>query len=728
MVSFLWRGCFLNLVLVWSLFVLSTQAQAEQVKDTESQAAAQTADTLPVVDVYGGVQTQGPFLTDVGGTKIYSGKKTNLVSLSKDAPALTNNNYRQALAKVPGLLLSEESTPLFSVGYRGLDPHRGQFMQMMKDGIPIHADMFGYPEAYYTPILQSIETIEFVRGGAGLMYGPQPGGALNYVSKMPRMDTKFSAYSENVFGSDQYFSTYESLSGSLGPAGYQAYFHEREGNGFREANSDYEVIASGFTLTLFQDTDTRLKFFYDEYHEEHGEPGGLSLSATTNLTYEQDRTATTRFNDRFKLERYYGGLILEKELSDITQLDFRLYGGHYRRWSKRQRGGGFGTVPTGATSNSNDIEEQDFYNIGFEPRIRHDYELFGENHTLTLGSHSFFSRAPRVDERGASPTADTGSVRKVSERDSSYFSVFLENLFRWGQLKVTPGVRLEHFWQSIEEKVNLDKTTVPLADESEFDFAPLFGLGVAYEIAKAVEVYTNYSQSYRPKVFTQAVPNGTNQVVNQDLEEGKAWQYDVGLRGSPRPYLHWDTSYFILDFDDQIGTVGSTVQNVGNARHHGLEFAADLDVIGAFDALENTNHAKTLGSLSPFFVMTLIDAEFQGGPSEGRQPAYAPKYNLRTGLNYKWHERVSLNFFGTFLGDHFADDNSTLNRKIPSYKVWDLTGEVNLVRNAFDAFDVSVFGGINNIFNEEYYARIRSDGIDPAYGRNVYGGVKIALG
>ncbi len=696
---------------------------------TEAAFAAETAKstaaptkTMPVVEVKAKGETP-PFLSDVSGTKIYAGKKTSVTVLKEDAPALSNNNYRQALAKVPGLLVSEETTPLVSLGYRGLDPHRGQFIQIMKDGIPIHADMFGYPEAYYTPILQSVDKIEFIRGGAGLMYGPQPGGALNYVTKMPRLDTKFSAYSENIFGSDQYFSTYEALSGTVGPAGYHAYIHEREGNGFRQANSDYEVISSGLKVALFQNTDTRLTFFYDEYHEKHGEPGGLTRAAA-----DSDRTSVTRFNDRFRLERYYGGLILEKEFSDTTQLDARVYGGHYRRWSKRQRGGGFGTLPTGATSNSNDIEEQDFYNLGFEPRLRHDYELFGETHTLTAGTHTFFSHAPRVDERGASPTAETGDVRKVAERDSAYFSVFLENLFRLGKLKVTPGVRLEHFWQSIEEKVNLDKTTVPLADESTFDFVPLFGLGVAYEVSKALEVYTNFSQAYRPKIFTQAVPNGTNQTVNSDLEEGKSWQYDAGLRGQPLPFVNYDMSYFILNFDDQIGTVGSSVENVGDMRTHGLEFAWEADVIGAYDFFAGTEHGQTLGALAPFMAMTFMDAEFNAGPNEGRQPQYAPKYNVRFGLNYKWRDRVHVNFLGTFLGRHFADDASTPNREIPSYKVWDLTAEINLLKNAFDTFDLSIFGGINNIFDEKYFARVRSDGIDPAYGRNVYGGVKVALG
>lgn len=681
----------------------------------------------------------GPFLPEVKGTRIYSGKKTSAVHLEQ-SPAVANNNYRQALAKTPGLLLSEETTPLVSLGYRGLNPHRGQFTQIMKDGIPIHADMFGYPEAYYTPILQTVEDIEFIRGGAALMYGPQPGGALNYVTKMPATDRKFGIRSENIFGSDNLFSTYETLTGTAGPLGYLGYFHERQGDGFREKNSDFEVLNGGLKLTLNQTGDSRWTGTYEEYHEEHGEPGGLSLTASPS--YHDNRERTTREFDRFRLERYYGTLAYEKEFSEDTQLDFKTYGGHYRRTSKRQRGGGFGTPPAGANAQTNEIEEQDFYNLGFEPRVRRHYELLGERHTATFGIHTFMSHSPREDQRGTTAAADTGNLRKRSLRDSWYLSVFLENLFRWKKLAVTPGVRLEHFWQHLDEKTNLDKTAVPLADKKEFDFVPLFGLGISCEIVKAVEAYANISQSYRPKIYTEAVPTGTNQVVPNDLTEGSAWQYDFGLRGNPYPFVSWDIDYFLLDFKDQIGTVGNSVENVGDARHHGMEFAAEADMIGLYDHLSGTKHSEKFGSLAPFYTLTLLDAEFNEGPNSGRQPQYAPQYNMRFGLNYRWKERVKVSLLSTFVDDHFADDAGTLNRKIPSYKVWDLTAEFVILSGAKDLrdssvsglrmtglpFDLSFFGGINNLFDENYYARIRGDGIDPAYGRNLYGGVKVNWG
>lgn len=708
----------------------SAEAEAEMVKETAKKKTAPLpkgdSKTLKEVTVAAAkMDPRAPFLPAVQGTKIYSGKKTAVVRLAQ-IPTVTNNNYRQALAKTPGLLLSEETTPLFSLGYRGLNPDRAQFIQVMKDGIPIAADMFGYPESYYTPLLQTVDRIEFIRGGSALMYGPQPGGALNYITKKPVTDRNILTHAENVFGTDDYFSTYETITGSLGPVGYLGYFHEREGDGFRRANSDFEIVSGGMKITINQTGYKRLTLNYEEYHEEHGEPGGLSLTATPNPTYEQDRDFATREFDRFRLERYQASLIYEHEFSEKTQLDFRLYGGNYRRWSRRQRGGGFGTVPTGAAANSNDIQEQDFTTLGFEPRLRRHYELLGETHTLTFGTHTYFSKSPRTDLRGASPTADTGTTRNENNRYMRYLAVFAENLFRWRKLSVTPGVRLEHFWQRIEERANVNRAD--LVDRQTFDFVPLFGLGLAYDVSKGIEAYSNISQSYRPELFAESVPTGASQVVPQDLQEGFAWQYDFGLRGKPQPFLSWDLDYFLIDFKDQSGTVGNSVENVGDARHHGVELATEVDLAGLYDFLKKTELSRKIGSLAPFMALTLLDAEFYKGPNEGREPAFAPQYNLRVGLSYHWRDRVKVGLTSTFIGDHFADDASTLNRKIPSYKVWDLTGEIVIMKDLLKAVDLGIFGGINNLFDEEYYARITGAGIDPAYGRNVYGGVKMSMG
>ena len=716
-------------------------------------AAAQDAVTVGEVRVEAEAESdetiQAPYLPAVLGTHIYSGKKTAVIDLD-EFPRITNNNYRQALAKTPGLYLSEETTPLVSIGYRGLDPNRVQFTQVLKDGIPIHADQFGYPEAYYTPPLDTVDRLEFLRGGAAFLYGPQPGGALNFITHRPRPDRPLSFGTTNTFGSDNYYSNFTYVDGTSGRLGYYAYYNHRSGDGFRAANSDFELNAGQVKLVLDANTSSRWILAMEGYEEDHGEPGGLTFATgTTAVNYNENRDATSRFNDRFKLRRYFASLAWEKDFSEATRLTLTAWGGYYSRFSVRQRGGGFGTVPLpsldpNAAVNSTTIEDQEFYTEGVEARLRRDYELWGGRHTIAGGLQAYHTTSPRQDLRGFTASDRSDGLRNKSEREIFYLPLFVENRFHWGRLSIVPGVRVENVWQSVQEEFNFDKTEAgtSLAHENDHELVPIFGLGVAYEFARKVEFYGNISQSYRPKIFTQAVPTGGTTQSPRDLQESAAVQYEIGFRGTPRDWLTWDVSGFLLDFDDQIGTIAlpggrSTLANVGRARHYGVEFAGEVDLIGWIDSHHRLlpersvqkgaeDHAKrkglldSIGSLSLYANATLLDAEFVRGPLDGKTPRFAPDYLIRTGLIYRLQDRWKVAFLGTFVDEAFADDTNTAERTVPAYAVWDLTAEAKIYKEI-----VSVNAGINNVFNEDYYARITNTGIDPAARRNYYGGFSL---
>ncbi|WP_366515597.1 hypothetical protein [Rheinheimera soli] len=40
---------------------------------------------------------------------------------------------------------------------------------------------------------------------------------------------------------------------------------------------------------------------------------------------------------------------------------------------------------------------------------------------------------------------------------------------------------------------------------------------------------------------------------------------------------------------------------------------------------------------------------------------------------------------------------------------------------------LSIFAGINNVLDENYYRRVRTDGIEPAPERSVYLGIRFSL-
>lgn len=713
-----------------------------------------------------------PALPEVEGTRINSGKKTSFVR-PEEFPTIVNNNYREALATTPGLIVSEEpSSPIINIGYRGLDSQRAETMQVLKDGISIKNEQFGFPETHYTPILDAVERIEFIRAGAALQFGCQPGGALNFVMKMPSRDGAFHFLTKNAVGTDELFTSFTSIDGTIGRIGYYAYYDHREREGFR-FNSDYDLDNGSVRLVFDPTSADRFILTLDAYEEEHGEPGGLRRSGDPDgdpprsVFYDDDRNATTRLFDRFRLERYYATLEYQHLFSEQTQLDIKAFGGYLSRYSKRQRGGGVGQAPVldppaGSTSATNSIQLREAWNEGVDVRLRHDYALAGDTSTFAGGMYFYHAVQDRDDQRGQTPDAESGMLRNLNTGEVTNFSIFAENRFHFGRFSIVPGMRLEFFDQSLDEDVNFAKATasptpVPLESRSDSSFVPLFSLGLSYVLVEGqqsvtstaqdakdpkhmttttamvagglprLELYGTFAQAYRPITYGELVPTAANGVVNGDLEEGNSLQFELGLRGKPLPYLSFDVGGFYFTFDDQIGEVPFvgpspdnitfvTTQNVGDARHMGFEAAAELDVL----AMCNGGMESPYGHFNLYANVTLLDAEFTAGPNEGNMPAYAPDYLFKVGGIYRWKDRVKVGLIGTIVDDHFANAANSYQFFVPAYNVWDLTAEVN-----FWDGRVGVFAGINNLFDEDFWGEVRDEGILPAYERNYYAGIKI---
>jgi len=75
-------------------------------------------------------------LPEVQGTYIFSGKKSEVISLTARPAALTEKYARQVFAKVPGIFVydMDGTGNQMNIATRGLDPHRGWEFNIRKDG------------------------------------------------------------------------------------------------------------------------------------------------------------------------------------------------------------------------------------------------------------------------------------------------------------------------------------------------------------------------------------------------------------------------------------------------------------------------------------------------------------------------------------------------------------------------------------------------------------------
>src|SRR5690348_896924 len=225
------RRAALPLALAAALALAAFTAAARQVAVPKGTAAPapQSITNLPRIDVraydwrrYVAAKLKHQ-MAEVAGTKITVTKKTTVIHLDLQ-PAVIGNNLQQLLARAPGVLVSQQPTPTqFNLSYRGLgNPQESEYVLVMQDGVPLESDWIGFPTLYAMPLSSSIADIQLIRGGASLLYGPEPAPVINMVSKRPKPGTPLSISTEQVIGDHGLYSTYNVLEGSAGKWTYRA--------------------------------------------------------------------------------------------------------------------------------------------------------------------------------------------------------------------------------------------------------------------------------------------------------------------------------------------------------------------------------------------------------------------------------------------------------------------------------------------------------------------------
>lgn len=709
--------CLVSSTLTISLSAQETPAQNQKKQEAATPGTNQLAPVVVMAETMNDRVIQGPFLPEVTGTNIYAGKKTSVIDFDS-MPQIQTDNYRQAFANTPGLLTSELSnSSLLSLSYRGIgDPHESQNLMVLKDGIPFVLDPLGYSTVYFAPPFESLDRLEFVSGGGALLFGAQPSGALNYITHEPDRSKPASLTTQHIFGSDDLYSTFSTLEGGNEKFGYLLNLDHRQGDSFRTRNSDFEL--TGMELKMYYDLDDKQRFTatLESYNADHGEPGGRTVADFAN-----NRDQNLLENDRVRLDRLFASVGYELGEDDAKWIT-KAWASDVVRYSKRQTGQGFGTV----TGNQLDINQHTYHTVGIDSRVRYDYDLAEETQTLTFGTTYMDIYAPIFLERTAAGdlTSDRGVTRRNQAiRESRYGALFAENLFRYDRFTFTPAIRLEYNNQVMNEQINVNKVPGNLIDDSRTEVIPLAGLGMTYEVAKKTELYGNVSQSYKPPTYTDAFPLGGADTISENLDAGELLNYEIGFRGQPVQWASFDASLFYIDYDGRFGRVGSNFQNVGRSVNQGFSLSGQIDL---YDLIMGESELSVIW----YTAYQLLDAEFTEGPLEGKNPQYAPDHMLRTGLIVQKENQWKFAALVTHLSDHWADDantvNATANWEIPAYTVLDLTAEVKVWSGKVGGIDSDLWMlcGLNNALDENYFSRVRANGIDPANDRNYYLGFR----
>lgn len=694
--------------------------------------SAPPAPSEEVVIVGTGVKRE---LADVEGAKIYAGKRPQVAVLA-DLPALQSNAQRQAFSEISGVLISEVSNNSWaSISYRGLgEPHESWNVLILKDGVPVSPDMTSYPAAYYTPPLDIVSRIEVLQGGAGLLYGPQPGGAINFVTGYdPGPDYRAMV---KLSGGD------DNLRAGLARAGFGAgawrvsgYGRITQSDGPRQTNSDSDQRSLGLT-GVYDGEAWRLRINLDAFDAAYGEPGGLSAARLA-----ADRTAVSTPFDRLEISRTAPSVHLDADLGD-WRLEATGFAAWYSRTSKRQTGGAFGQPTPGA--NVLVTQTQEFETQGLDLRLRRDFSAFGSLQSATFGALVFNSDAPVAVDKGASPTDGAGTAGALArtERSGQTQALFGEVRLGFGPLIVTPGVRIEHVRQDVRELLDLSVGSATggppgaangaLSAKSSDETVTLWGVGAWIDASPKLRMIANISSGYKPKLFNDGVTFSSGVDAAATLEPTRSLIAEAGFKARPTAWSAIEALGFFARLEDQVGLLGGPLpaaapfgavsaggarrMNVGTMENSGVEVSGAVALFGPDGGL----FATRADQLRLQANAQILNAQFVDGAAKGFTPQYAPDLIARASLIYSRPNGAKAAVFVTHISALSGVDNNAAEFAMPAYTVvdasldWPLTGALALT------------GGVNNLFDESYVSRIRpggGGGADPGAPRNAYVGL-----
>ena len=684
---------------------------------------------------------------DVEGTRIYAGKKNEVILIDVSMANLASNNARQIYNQIPGLNIyqNDDAGLQLNIGGRGLNPNRTANFNTRQNNYDISADALGYPESYYTPPPEGLEEIQILRGAASLQYGTQFGGLINFKIKKPKPEERFELITRNTAGSNNLFTNFTSISSSKEKSSYYGYVNYKIGDGFRP-NSEFESINTfqNFNYNLSDKSNITAEITYMEYLAHQA--GGLS-----DFMFANDPFQSNRERNWFEIKWFLYNLKYLLEISEDSSFSFNFFGLDAQRNSLGFRTNRVDQIDYGE---ERDLIKGDFKNFGFESRYLTSFNFLNKKSYLLLGAKYYNSFSQSVQGPGSSSKdADfnfdyINFPNYVNQSEYSYpnnnLAIFGENIFYINEsLSITPGFRFENINTSLDgyyRKINLDAAGNTIYNE-RFDEEDtkkrkflLLGLGLSYK-KRGLELYTNISQNFRSVTFADISISNPAYAINPNIDDEKGFTFDIGFRGNYKKMISFDSSIFALIYRDRIGfiqkvfsdgNVKSERGNVGNAQITGVESLFDFDINEILFKNEDVD-------FNIFFNYSYIESKYLKSNEvgiTGKEVEFVPKNNFKTGLKFGYKD-FAINFQYSYLSSQFTDSSNAISGnlsgvigQIPSYEISDLSMSYKLRNIKFEA-------GVNNLFDEIYFTRRATGypgpGIIPSPPRNSYITLEIKL-
>lgn len=592
-------------------------------------------------------------------------------------------HLEDALRKVPGVtVLDETGTGILpNIGVRGLNPLRSERTQILVDGYPVAIGPYTNVGVSLFPVtLPSLDTVDVVRGGAAVHYGPNNvGGVLNLITKpIPKAFEQtirerllVAEETSNVM-TDTYYRAGGFVTEDLG---LQFQINQQKGDGFRD-HSDTEVqnyiLDTDYFLSDINELKTKLQY----YDVTADLPGALSPPA-----YDQNRNQSQRPHDGYDADMWRATVTWIHTPSDDLELQWRNFAHKADRtffFGQDLTSGGNWADPAGTSSHVSD-SPRIFKVFGTEPRVS---KRIG-NHTLMAGVR-YVSEDVQFDVNRTALATDAYSVVRRWQFDTDAMAYYVSDTMRFmsDRLTITPGIRYENVRTDYVDQVSS-------ATSDNYATAWLPGLTLGLQATNEVFLFANAQRSLVPVQTAQVIREG--QVANET-----AWNYEFGSRWQPLSTIELSATLFRTDYQDQIqfNKALNIYENLGETRQQGIEL----------ESRWKATEALALG-----LGYTLLSTEQLSGDNKGKELPNAPRHHISTDASYKmggWTATATALYAAKSFSDAANTTTETSNGnagELPAYTLVNTRLGRDFSLGGGSELNLGV--GINNLLDEDAYFR-----------------------
>jgi len=711
------------------------------------------------------------------------GNPANIEDMPGSAHAVTKEDIRQqsyddinrVLSKVAGVSVREEDGfGLFSnISLRGVDTTRSSKVTVMEDGVLMAPAPYSAPAAYYTPTMGRMSGLELLKGSSQIKYGPHiTGGVVNYLSTP--IPTKKKAYLKSLMGSFGEMRTHAYVGNTVktdaGKFGFLVESYNRKSDGFKTIDETADFRNGSDTGFSKQDNMIKLSWepntamyqrleFKLGNNELNANETYLGLSEADFKADPQRRYAASRF-DNIATDQNNSYLRYAVSPTDDTDIITTLYSTDFKRnWYKLKdlrnvNGNTIGlSAALAGTQNGEGLDclkgdlactlrvranNRSYKSNGIESV---GYFRFGSDdvkHEVTAGLRLNNDQIRRFQWDDDYTQATNGTISDMTAgtpggagdrlQTTKALALFVQDTIETGAWTITPGIRYETLDQAYESPLGTSKGT------NKMDMTG-GGVGVSYKIDESLTAFGGLHRGFSP-------PNPKAAIGSDKLKPETSTSFEAGTRyTNSKNALAAEAVFFYTNFNDlivvdNIGGAGTgDSDNFGKATTYGLELATEYDA----------GIANGWGYRNPWFINLTYtnatqkndaqstDAEsiFSYGKTGNKIP-YIPELQLSfgTGLETKeWGTYISANFVSeTFTSANNVDtqvngdgDPDSRFGKTDSYLVTDVSAFYRLSKT------VKLFGGVQNLLDEQYVVSRQPHGPRPGMPRFVYAGIEMDM-